>query len=190
MSTTQTVAVSPTISESSNAGSMSSSSEEPSSPQWDSNIVFAASPSSPTLAIQSLLYPLAQQSALINYKPGTRKAEEPFKCSDPVCGRLCKSRSRLARHERMHKGEKPYVCPYPGCGHAFQDRYHLSRHERMHNGERPFGCPHPYCLKRFSRRDNMEQHMKTHRTPEYMDPMFSKQVHQGHSQQRSCKPTV
>ena len=48
----------------------------------------------------------------------------PNKCSD--CGKLCRSRSELSIHQRVHTKEKPYECLH--CHKSFSQISHLNEH--------------------------------------------------------------
>jgi uncharacterized Zn-finger protein len=127
--------------------SLSSSLEEPSSPMWDSNAVFAAHPT----------YLPYKTAAMPSSTPAERRGR--LWCGQLGCTKWFKSWSHLIRHERIHtgiyltflivvQGEKPFSCPY-----VSPLRFHCTKR---------FGpCPF-LTIKRFSRNDNMEQHLKTH----------------------------
>jgi len=82
--------------------------------------------------------------------------EKPYQCEE--CGKACKTKLFLQRHQTIHSSEKPFVCVT--CGKGFRVDCALRRHRLIHTGEQPYECSE--CGMRFNQSSSMRRHMLTH----------------------------
>lgn len=75
-----------------------------------------------------------------------------------ICGKICTSETKLARHMKIHVGDEPYRCNI--CHKGFTHCGNYKVHMRMHTDERPFKCQ--ICSKAFRQQQDMDKHMRTH----------------------------
>ncbi|KAM4034645.1 LOW QUALITY PROTEIN: uncharacterized protein ACNLHF_021310 [Anomaloglossus baeobatrachus] len=87
---------------------------------------------------------------------GDHTQEKLFSCSE--CGKFCRIKSKLVRHQRIHTGEKPFSCTE--CKKCFRSNYDLVKHQRIHTGEKPFSCSE--CRKCFTELSHLIAHQRTH----------------------------
>ena len=96
----------------------------------------------------------------------------PNKCS---CGRLCRSKSELIIHQRVHTKEKPHTCQF--CHKSFSQISHLNEHTNsLHNNNQQSeesenklplqrGAKNTICEicgLALSSRGAVQRHMQTH----------------------------
>ena len=74
-----------------------------------------------------------------------RHKEPQFKCS--FCGKMIKTKTQLAAHERLHTGETPFQCAV--CGKSFAVNAALTQHKRLvHKITGPLAKPNRRELER------------------------------------------
>ena len=81
---------------------------------------------------------------------------ESFICEK--CNFVCKSRSKLFWHAKVHKDEKPYRCTH--CEKSFTFMSYLTSHKLQHEQEQQYICT--YCDKSFLKYVNQQLHICKH----------------------------
>lgn len=87
------------------------------------------------------------------------RGQQKLLCSH--CGKSCRDRYSLKRHERTHTTERPYECQT--CGKTFREPKNLIRHQLTHSDLRPYPCTE--CGKHFKSKAALDKHQKVHKKP-------------------------
>ncbi|XP_054834592.1 zinc finger protein 85-like [Eublepharis macularius] len=90
---------------------------------------------------------------------GVRKGQKQHTCSN--CGKSCRDKYSLTRHEKTHISERPYQCQK--CGKRFRETKNLTKHQITHTDLRPFPCNK--CGKHFKTKSTLDKHQKVHDKP-------------------------
>nr|XP_056722864.1 zinc finger protein 595-like [Euleptes europaea] len=90
---------------------------------------------------------------------GVTSGQQKHICSN--CGKSCRDRYSLGRHERTHTSERPYQCQQ--CGKWFRETKNLIRHQLTHSDLRPYPCTE--CGKHFKSKSNLCKHQNVHKKP-------------------------
>ncbi|XP_015269045.1 PREDICTED: zinc finger protein 184-like [Gekko japonicus] len=100
---------------------------------------------------------------------GVTMGKRQYVCSH--CGKSCRDRYSLKRHERTHTSERPYQCQK--CGKRFRETKNLIRHQLTHTDLRPYPCTE--CGKYFKSKSSLDKHQNVHKKP-FSCPFCGKRV--------------
>ncbi|VDL42109.1 unnamed protein product [Hymenolepis diminuta] len=122
--------------------------------------VFALKVESPSSSSDKIVFPpefnQQQQTSSSPSNSNENNASGGVACE--VCGKVCESRSLLAKHKVSHQ-PRDRLCPT--CGRAFARDDKLRRHVMsVHSSERPHVCD--MCGKGFARKDKLQEHARHH----------------------------
>lgn len=85
-------------------------------------------------------------------------SEGAFRCGTDGCSRVCRTRTELVHHQRVHTNERPYHCNQ--CNYSGKTAHQLKKHQRTHTGEKPFKCKH--CSYSASLSHQLLRHVRVH----------------------------
>lgn len=78
-----------------------------------------------------------------------------------TCGKLCRDKHALNKHQESHMRVKSHVCDYDDCPRGFRTASELAKHKKcVHLGIKDHKCDE--CGKEFARKDKLNRHLLIH----------------------------